>query len=124
MQHPVWSALPPPAAAVVADVHPLLEPLLVPRAPEHLTSHQMLFCPAEDELLALGLQRYGYDWPRIWAELLPTKSLAQLKNRRKNRCAGNAPDNCIKVRRRQGGPGAFRSGGGGACCLQARSSSR
>jgi hypothetical protein len=68
--------------------------------------------------------RYGYDWPRIWAELLPTKSLAQLKNRRKNRCAGNAPDNCIKVRRRQGGPGAFRSGGGGACCLQARSSSR
>jgi hypothetical protein len=36
MQHPVWSALPPPAAAVVADVHPLLEPLLVPRVRRRL----------------------------------------------------------------------------------------
>lgn len=29
--HPLWKALPPAAAAAVADIQPLLEPVLVPR---------------------------------------------------------------------------------------------
>lgn len=41
--------------------------------------------------------RFAYDWARIRAELLPTKTESQLFNRKKNRTAGNAPDNCIKV---------------------------
>ncbi|KAI3433354.1 hypothetical protein D9Q98_003172 [Chlorella vulgaris] len=96
MHNPLWSKLPPAAATVVADVQPLLEPMLLPKAPDHIAGEQLLFTPAEDELLALGLHRFAYDWPRIRSELLPTKTVTQLKNRRKNRCAGNAPDNCIK----------------------------
>ncbi|KAL4853586.1 Ankyrin repeat [Chlorella vulgaris] len=96
MHNPLWSKLPPAAATVVADVQPLLEPMLLPKAPDHIAGEQLLFTPAEDELLALGLRRFAYDWPRIRSELLPTKTVTQLKNRRKNRCAGNAPDNCIK----------------------------
>lgn len=41
--------------------------------------------------------RHGFDWKRIRAELLPTKTELQLFNRKKNRTASSAPDNCIKV---------------------------
>lgn len=41
--------------------------------------------------------RYAYDWGRIRQELLPTKTEQQLFHRKKNRVAGNAPDNCVKV---------------------------
>jgi hypothetical protein len=42
------------------------------------------------------LHRYAYDWAHIRAELLPTKTEQQLFHRKKNRVAGNAPDNCVK----------------------------
>ena len=48
-------------------------------------------------LRSLSVPRYAYDWARIRAELLPTKSEQQLFHRKKNRVAGNAPDNCVKV---------------------------
>lgn len=104
----LWTALPPAAQAAVADVQPLLEPVLLPtvrppgwpgaaspppppgglravrgpgsatagggtsapqpslpctplplfaQVPEYYVSDQMLFSPAEDELLALGIRR-------------------------------------------------------------------
>ena len=44
-------------------------------------------------------RRYGYDWRRIRAELLPTKSPQQLFHRKKNRLKGrDGADNPIKVR--------------------------
>ncbi|KDD71253.1 hypothetical protein H632_c5448p0, partial [Helicosporidium sp. ATCC 50920] len=64
--------------------------------PEHVTTSQRIFSPAEDKLLALGILRFGYDWERIQQELLPVKLQGQLFIRKKNRTAGGAPDNVLK----------------------------
>lgn len=59
---------------------------------------RLRFTPAEDDLLALGLYRFGdKSFEQIQRTLLPTKSVKQLHNRFKNRSCTRAPDNPIKV---------------------------
>ncbi len=64
-----------------------------PHPPMPFHSHHSSPCPSP----CSSPRRYAYDWARIRAQLLPTKSEQQLFHRKKNRVAGNAPDNCVKV---------------------------
>jgi hypothetical protein len=53
--------------------------------------------PAEDELLALGLLRFGMDFERIAQSVLPAKTTDAIRRRQKLRSAAAAPDGPIKV---------------------------
>lgn len=56
------------------------------------------FTPAEDQLLYLGLQRFGLgNWEKIQSILLPTRTAKQLYIRYKNMATRRAPDNPIKT---------------------------
>ncbi|KAL6776707.1 DIV39 [Auxenochlorella protothecoides x Auxenochlorella symbiontica] len=95
--HPQWSRLPEDVAAAWAPIQEeCADPDLLPRPPDYMVTSQMIFSPAEDELLALGILRFGYDWERIVAELLPTKTPSQLFHRKKNQTTSSARPNSIK----------------------------
>ncbi|RMZ56373.1 hypothetical protein APUTEX25_004730 [Auxenochlorella protothecoides] len=101
--HPQWSRLPEDVAAAWAPIQEeCADPDLLPMPPDYMVTSQMIFSPAEDELLALGILRFGYDWERIVAELLPNKTPSQLFHRKKNQTTGSARPNSIKVVGRRG----------------------
>ena len=57
-----------------------------------MKNRQMLFTPAEDELLAIAIPQYGLQYDLIQRHCLPAKSRKNLKNRVANlrhRCKGN-----------------------------------
>ena len=60
------------------------------------TAPRGLWSPAEDRLLLAGLETYDRDWRTIQAQLLPTKSVAQIIAHFKNRSSRKADDNPIK----------------------------
>ncbi|GAB4822723.1 hypothetical protein N2152v2_009769 [Parachlorella kessleri] len=95
-EHRLWRSLSAAAQLALTPLLPLYDPALTPQPLPFVPSTQLLFLPSEDELLALGLRRHGYDWKRIQEELLPTKTEGQLFNRKKNRVGGSVPSNCIK----------------------------
>ena len=55
-----------------------------------------LWTPAEDLLLLAGLETHDRDWRTIQAQLLPTKTVAQIISHFKNRSSRRAEDNPIK----------------------------
>lgn len=94
--HQIWGALPDDVAEAVQHIRKFFDPGMEPKAPTFTATAQMLFTPAEDELLAWGIRKRGYEWAKIRAELLPTKTEKVLFHRKKNRTAGLAPDNVVK----------------------------
>jgi hypothetical protein len=55
------------------------------------------FTPQEECLLVLGMEHYGSNaWQEIQTNVLPTKTLKQLKLRVKNRCSKRSGSNAIK----------------------------
>ena len=59
----------------------------------------MKFTPAEDRLLAIGLEKFGTrGFNDIQKHILPTKSITQLFNRYKNMSSSRAINNPLKVR--------------------------
>ena len=58
---------------------------------------QMTWTQGEDELLAAGLLRFGQDWSRISLHVMPVKTIAEMRDRQKNRCH-RVEGNCIRVR--------------------------
>eukprot|EP00887_Chlorella_sp_A99_P005507 scaffold1.g5507.t1 len=94
--HPLWNTLSVEAASAASRLLRLFDPGLIPAMPSCYTSVQLLFSPTEDELLALGIRRYGYDWARIRAEVCPARSTKQLFHRKKNRTNGTAADSSIR----------------------------
>ena len=59
---------------------------------------RLLFTPAEDALLGLGLTRFGpHGLEQIRHHFLPTKTVSQLSNRKKNLASKRARPNPIKV---------------------------
>eukprot|EP01103_Thecamoeba_quadrilineata_P005889 TRINITY_DN15636_c0_g1_i1.p1 TRINITY_DN15636_c0_g1~~TRINITY_DN15636_c0_g1_i1.p1 ORF type:complete len:847 (+),score=125.41 TRINITY_DN15636_c0_g1_i1:27-2543(+) len=63
-----------------------------------LTGGRLRFTPAEDRLLAIGLEKFGTsDWDSIQKHVLPTKSVPQIINRYKNMSSSRAADNPIKA---------------------------
>jgi len=95
-QHPIWSDLSADIARALVPVRPFFNPEIEPMAPNFNVTSQMLFTPAEDELLAWGIRKHLYEWPKIAAELLPAKDEKMIFNRKKNRCKSVAPDNIVK----------------------------
>ena len=57
---------------------------------------QMTWTQGEDELLATGLLRFGQDWSRISLHVMPVKTVAEMRDRQKNRCH-RVEGNCIRV---------------------------
>ena len=59
---------------------------------------RLKFTPAEDSLLAIGLEKFGSSkWNLIKQYLLPTKTESQIMNRYKNRSSKSAEENPIKA---------------------------
>ena len=57
------------------------------------------FTKSEDQLLRVGLDRFGTNaWEFIHVYLMPCKTEASLKQRYKNASKRSAPDNPLKVR--------------------------
>ncbi|KAL6047511.1 Transcription factor SPT20 [Balamuthia mandrillaris] len=79
----------------------LFEPFFDPAIkPKRLArkNRRLTFTPAEDDLLLLGLQKYGNKgMAKTQSNLLPTKTVKQLRNRYKNRISGKAEWNSIKA---------------------------
>ena len=95
-EHPIWSTLPADISLAVVPVRRFFDPGMEPMPPNFIATSQMLFTPAEDALLAWGIRKHLYAWPKIAAELLPTKGEKIIFNRKKNRCSSAAPDNIVK----------------------------
>ena len=95
-RHAVWTSMPDTLSLIVQPLLPYFDPDLEPRKFKFTISSQMLFSPAEDELLAWGIRKYGYDWERIRKEFMPCKTATTLFHRKKNRTAGRCGDNVIK----------------------------
>lgn len=95
-QHPIWSELSADIALALGPVRRFFNPDIEPMPPNFQVTSQMLFTPAEDDLLAWGIRKHLYEWAKISAELLPTKDEKVIFNRKKNRCSSAAPDNIVK----------------------------
>lgn len=97
--HPLWNTLPQQVQDVFLDIKDYVDPRLVPKVPRvsrGKSGSNSLFSAGEDELLAWGLRKYGLDYGAIHAHLLPTRSVDQMKIRKKNACAAQAANNSIK----------------------------
>ncbi|CAI5482646.1 unnamed protein product, partial [Closterium sp. Yama58-4] len=92
----VAAALQPLAGAFDASLFPVVRPPLL---------HRTIFSPAEDCLLAMGVEQLSTDWEAIHRRFLPGKTPHQISIRWKNRCSSRVPDNPIKrVWRRKTAP--------------------
>ena len=80
--------------AQLAAFAPFLNPHYLPVRSAKTRSH---FCDAEDDLLGLGLERYGMENLNVVrAMLMPCKSVTQLEHRVTNMTRRAKPDNPIK----------------------------
>jgi len=95
-QHLIWSELPADITRALLPVRRFFNPEIEPMPPNFNVTSQMLFTPAEDDLLAWGIRKHLYDWAKISAELLPAKDEKVIFNRKKNRCSSAAPSNIVK----------------------------
>eukprot|EP00898_Chlorokybus_atmophyticus_P006924 jgi/Chlat1/7232/Chrsp57S06763 len=76
----------------------LFNPLLLPIRPAKKDFvKRMLFTPAEDRLLALGIERFGADWRKIAQHFFPSKTEHQVAARQKNLCSSRAGDNVVRA---------------------------
>ena len=78
---------------LLSDLQPYMNSFLVGDGEAvKMKNKMMLFLPAEDELLARGITKYGLQYRLIQKDLLPAKTAKNLKNRVQNlmhRCKGN-----------------------------------
>ena len=58
---------------------------------------RQLWTPGMEELMALGMLRFGYRFPVMNALLLPSVTPAQMRQLIQYRTAAGAPDNVVKV---------------------------
>lgn len=71
--------LPPGVAVALSRFFPVFDKALSVQPTTRLKgAPQSIFTPAEDALLALGIRRYGLQWPRIQQVLLPAKTVQQV----------------------------------------------
>ncbi len=61
---------------------------------------RLKFFKSEDNLLALGLSQFGFDYDLISQYMLPTKTPKQLKTRTKNLSAKRESENAVKKYKR------------------------
>jgi len=93
----IWNGLPYQLLRAMANVRLMFSPQRQPmRNPSMgVITSQMKFTPAEDRLLAWGIHKHAYEWTTIKDEFLPTKTVDQLKHRKKNK-VGASKGNIIK----------------------------
>ena len=72
------------------------DPLLFPSELYSKKPIRIKFLPSEDDLLLLGMQRYGTNWHLVHSKYLFTKTTKQIQTRYKNLTSRRAPDSAIK----------------------------
>lgn len=95
VERPYWL---PAMLAAVNDLDDVCDPAMLPVVEDKHWREQnpSIFEPAEDELIAWGLQRYGLHWEAIQATLLPAFEVHQVQVRAKNLTSARSLDNPVK----------------------------
>lgn len=95
VETPYWL---PIMLAAMSDLDGVCDPALLPVVHDKHWHEQnpSLFEPAEDELIAWGLKRYGVNWETIQATLLPAFEVHQVRVRAKNLVSARSVDNPVK----------------------------
>lgn len=100
----IWNGMPYQLLRAMAHVRVMFNPQRQPMQNLALRiTSQMKFTPAEDRLLAWGIRKHAYDWNKIREEFLPTKTVEEMMNRKKNQIGKNKESiikdvvNCITM---------------------------
>lgn len=80
----VWSHLPFSLMRNNAAIRTCFNSAREPRQTVARFTKQQLFTRAEDYLLAWGIRKYGYDWEKIRADLLPNRTTDEIFVRKKH----------------------------------------